>query len=220
MSNSEHPLTLTAEQRRSNQIKLLVLWLVPFGLMAIAGITYLLVQSGKISLGSKNHGDLINPPVQLRELFQASGDLSLVEILDDKWTLVVRTRERCEAACKEALYLSRQLHIRLDKSADRVQRVLLIDNYRDDPAFMSFVDQEHKLLKVFVTDGASLRSLDESIARAVLSSDRQLENGESPVVNFFVVDPQGWAMMAYHQGHDGNGILKDLKHLLRYSRER
>lgn len=220
MSNSEHPTSLTAGQRRSSQVKLLILWLVPFGLMAIAGITYFLVQNGKISLGSKNHGDLISPPVQLQELFETSDDDALVKIWNDKWSLVVRTRERCEEACKEALHLSRQLHIRLDKNADRVQRVLLIDNYQDDPAFMSFVDQEHKLLKVFVTDGATLMGLDESVARAVLSSDAVIANGEPPVVNFFVVDPQGWAMMAYHQGHDGSGILKDLKHLLRYSSER
>jgi len=211
---------LTAKERRGNQIKLLILWLVPVGLMAIAGLYYYLVQTGQVSIGSKNHGELIRPPVSMQQVFEESGNLPLAQIWDDKWTLVVRTRHNCAEQCRQALYLSRQLHIRLDKNANRVQRVLLIDDYQDDPELMSFIDREHQLLKVFVTDGPSLTTVDTAIAKTLASAEAKNTQAESLYVNFFLVDPDAWAMMLYHQAHEGNGILADLKHLLRYSVKR
>ena len=219
-SNSELAPDLTSKQRRGNQIKLLILWLVPVGLMAIAGITYYLVQTGQMEVGSKSNGDLIRPPVQLTELFEAQGNSDLANVWNDKWTLVVRTSERCEEGCKQALYTSRQLHISLNQQADRVQRILLIDNFQDDADLMSFIEKEHHLLKVFVTDESALTGLDNAVASAIGSTRTPLASGESPIVQFFLVDPAGWAMMVYHHGHEGKGVLRDLKHLLRYSRER
>ncbi len=220
-SHSENATTtLTPKQRRRNQIKLLILWLVPFGLMAIAGVVYYLVQTGQMSIGSNNNGDLIRPPVQLQQLFEQSGHDDLANVWDDKWTMVIRTSGTCEEGCKQALYLSRQLHIRLDKQANRVQRILLIDNFQEDPELMPFLKQEHALLKVFVSDDAELAVLDAAVANTVLNTSTAVESGENPIVQFFLVDPQSWAMMVYHQGHEGNAVLKDLKHLLRYSKER
>ena len=37
---------------------------------------------------------------------------------------------------------------------------------------------------------------------------------------FFLVDPEGWAMMVYSAEHNGAAVLKDLKYLLKYSAER
>ena len=51
-----------------NRFKLILLWMIPFGLMLLASVIYNLVQSGHISVASKNQGYLIQPPVQLGEL--------------------------------------------------------------------------------------------------------------------------------------------------------
>lgn len=219
MSTTEVENDLTSAQRRSNQIKLLILWLVPIGLMGIAGIAYYLVQTGQLELGSNNKGDLIRPPIQLSETFEATGNQELADVWNGNWTMLVRTSGTCEEACKEALYISRQLHISLNQRADRVQRVMLIDNFNGDPALLEFIDKEHHLLKLFVTDGAALSELDNAVAKTILETRTIPKSGEQAVVQFMIVDPNGWAMMAYHQGHEGKNILADLKHLLRYSRD-
>jgi len=203
-------------QRRSNQLKLLILWLVPVGLMAIAGLCYYLVQTGQLSIGSKNHGVLIQPPLQLQELLQdlrpqeqaamtAAGDAPWL----GKWSLVVRGSAQCEQACRENLYLTRQLHIRLDKNANRVQRIYLSDSSVVSQEFKQFLADEHRLLKRYVADQTALAELDAALLA---------EQGER--ARFFIVDPAGWAMMYYLQEHNGNAMLQDLKHLLKYSRER
>ena len=124
---------MTLAQRRSNQIKLLILWLIPVLLMATAGITYYLVQAGKLELGSKNNGVLVRPLLQMTELFKegAPGSIEGVEreaasLLQGKWTMIVRTKADCDQRCRDALYLSRQLHVRLNKDAYRVRRVYML----------------------------------------------------------------------------------------------
>lgn len=214
---------LTAQQRRANQIKALILWLIPVGLMACAGIVYYLVQTGQMTLGSKNHGSLLRPPVQLVELLadnptlkKADEDNQPVSVFEGKWSLVVRGDRECSQRCRDALYLTRQLHIRLDKNANRVQRIYLYDAPANGsgPNALSrelaeHFKSEHRLLQSFPVDPAEIAVLDENL----LSSD-----GEP--ARFFLVDPQGWAMMYYLDQHEGNAMLGDLKHLLKYSRER
>lgn len=215
-------INLTPAQRRSNRIKLLILWLVPFLLMAIAGVSYYLVLNGKLNIGSKNNGDLIVPAVQVKEIF--SGEPDLQSVWDDKWSLVVRVIGHCDEQCKQALHLSRQLHIRLDKEANRVQRVLLLDNAISDASFQDFLEKEHSLIKVHTLEAfrgtANLNAFDQVLQRTVASTKTEPLNGDAPQLAFFVVDPAGFAMMTYHQAHEGNAILQDLKHLLKFSRQR
>ena len=214
------PTPSPASQRLANRIKLMVLWLIPFGLMAIAMFCYYLVQSGQMTVSSKNHGSLVQPPLQLNELLgniqhsDSSGQpLDLDNPWQGKWTMVVRGdvdgAEQCSQSCRDNLYATRQLHIRLDKNANRVQRVYLTHNPKADADFSAFLQEEHRLTKFYVADQASLASLDSAL---------RTPSGEA--ASFFLVDPAGWAMMFYSSEHTGNGKLKDLKHLLKYSRER
>ncbi|NNL57609.1 MAG: hypothetical protein HKO71_07635 [Pseudomonadales bacterium] len=211
--------SISPAQRRSNQVKLLVLWLVPFGLMAIAGLCYYLVQTGQMTIGSKNHGVLLQPPVQLHDVLPGlqAYQGSVAPASEDKeqlpwagkWSIVVRGDAQCSRACRDNLYLTRQLHIRLDKNANRVQRIYLSDAPTLGDEFVEHVAREHLLLKSYRAQAASLLALDE-----------KLVSGDGEPARFFIVDPDGWAMMYYLQDHDGNAMLQDLKHLLKYSRER
>lgn len=221
---TEQARQFSPAQVRANRIKLLVLWLVPFGLMAIAGIVFYLVQTGQMSLGSKNNGVLMRPPLQLQENFRTlslldeKGKAQVVEgsPWQGKWSIVVPAFERCDESCRDALYLTRQLHIRLDKNANRVQRVLLAgpaaQQQLGSAAFNQYVDSEHRLLKRIVYSNEANEA--GALLRDALSSD----SGQS--ARFFLVDPEGWAMMYYLVEHEGNAILADLKHLLKFSRQR
>ncbi|NND38854.1 MAG: hypothetical protein HKO06_04620 [Pseudomonadales bacterium] len=214
---------LSAGQVRLNRIKLLVLWLVPFGLMAIAGVCYYLVQTGQLQLNSKNNGVLIQPPIQLQQLGELSEldkqvgaaphELSSDSPWANKWSLVIPAFEQCSERCRDALYQTRQLHIRLDKNANRVQRVLLATPASaavvSSEDFLAFVNSDHLLLRRLLVNDGNIPEL----RNAITASD-----GET--ARFFIVDPEGWAMMVYYDAHEGNAILADLKHLLKYSRQR
>lgn len=212
---------LTPQQRRRNQIKLLILWLVPVGLMAIAGLCYYLVFTGQLTIGSKNNGDLLVPPPKLQETFVNAPDPQLRDVWEGKWSIVLRVIGHCDERCEEALFLSRQLHIRLDKEADRVQRILLIEKSSYSEQLAETIAQEHSLLKVIpLGAGASgINQLDQKLQQNVAATKTMVE-GETPQLAFFLVDQAGYAMMTYHHGHEGNAILQDIKHLLRYSRKR
>jgi len=204
--------SVDARMRTKNRIKLLILWLVPFGLMAIAGLSYYLVQTGRLNVDSTNNGVLIRPPIQLNELLANS--LQLQSGAGEspwlgKWTLIVRGDANCSSPCSEALHLSRQIHIRLDKNANRVQRILMADNLPLGESLQGVLADQHHYLRVATAGAAELEVLDSATTST---------NGER--AQFFVVDPQGWAMMYYLAEHEGNAILKDLKHLLKYSAER
>lgn len=204
---------MTPEQVRANRLKLLLLWMIPLGLMAIAGIVYALVQAGYMAVGSKNNGDLIQPAVQLSDLTittPVDASYSSEQLLNSKWSIVVRGSEQCDEACKEALYLSRQIHVRLDKAANRVQRVYLSDAPVAADA-QAYFASEHRYLKIAVADKQALIEIDGHLT--AIGEDKK-------PASFFLIDPQGWAMMAYHSEHDGGLILSDLKYLLKYSRER
>lgn len=202
--------SLTPRQIRSNRIKLLILWLVPIGLMGIAAVCFYLVQTGRMSIGSTNHGSLVNPPLQLLEL---ASEQSLVAeqafSTHQKWTMLIRGDVQCDETCRDALYLTRQIHVRLDKSANRVQRVLLVEALPLDEDAAAYIEQEHKYLKLAVLTEPALVEIEEAVRR---------EDGELPI--FMLVDQDGWLMMAYYQHHEGNGMLKDIKHLLKITRER
>ena len=205
---------MTLAQRRSNQIKLLILWLIPVLLMATAGITYYLVQAGKLELGSKNNGVLVRPLLQMTELFKegAPGSIEGVEreaasLLQGKWTMIVRTKADCDQRCRDALYLSRQLHVRLNKDAYRVRRVYMYESESQlNAEFKAFLDQEHPLIATLPITSA----IGDQLASKTTSTA-----GEP--ASFFLVDPQGWLMMYYLAHHDGNAVLADLKHLLKLS---
>lgn len=228
--NASNQSPVSAAQRRRNQFILIVLWFVPFGLMAVAGFVYYMVETGGLTLGSKNNGVLIRPPVPISELLAESPSLNVRDSNDDvqsifagKWTLVIRGDQFCNQSCRDALYLTRQLHIRLDKNANRVQRLYLFDVDNADTSDASntesemqlsteladLIKSEHRLLKAIPVAEAMIRPI-----------DAKLISGSGEKASFFIVDPQGWAMMYYLSEHDGNAILQDLKHLLKFSRER
>ena len=205
--------TFSPQEIRANRIKLLILWLVPFGLMAIAAVVYAMVQFGYISIGSKNHGELIRPPLQLSELAPTtnnSHNSTFPELWDKHWSLVIRGSGSCDQRCVDTLYLTRQLHVRLDKNANRAQRVYLSDAPIAEE-LQTLLDAEHRYIKVAVASPAQLSTLDTVLAKT---------GPEQASARFFLVDPQGWAMMAYLDHHEGGLILQDLKHLIKYSRER
>ena len=152
-----------------------------------------------------NHGRLVMSAPSLEGVL-SKDDWARVHA-DKKWRVLHLVGAPCEAACEAALYLTRQIHIRLSQNSERVERIALVD-----PTFVSTAQREalqraHPRLHILNVDRAQQQRWLSSVERglAVAASD------------YWLVDQEGRAMMLYDAGQDGNDVLKDLKRVLKYS---
>lgn len=162
--------------------------------------------------GGGEHGTLVTPP-------RPVPDLTLVNLADrtdadkrlhGKWTLVYLLDGNCGEACLENLYRMRQLRLATGKYAQRVQRaVLVVDNERQALTREQLSDYPGQY--VLYPEGVDADSL-LSLFR-LTPDDRPL--GED---RLYLIDPLGNLMMTYPATTPPDGIIKDLKRLLKYSR--
>ncbi|OUS10967.1 hypothetical protein A9Q90_00215 [Gammaproteobacteria bacterium 54_18_T64] len=162
-------------------------------------------------LGTSNRGALLQPVVSMADmpLTDQQGDPWLWQEQAPKWRLLLPFVGECQEACREFLYISRQVHVRLDKKSQRVKRVFLNLGAPLDAEMQEFLSREHPYLAVVQGDEATFLSLIAGGNSLWSASDSRL----------FVVDQQGVAMMYYTPEHEGSDLLRDLKHLIKFSPE-
>lgn len=162
-------------------------------------------------LGTSNRGILLQPTVPMTTLVaKYQGEPWLWSELKPKWRLVLPIVNGCDSACMDMLYLSRQVHVRLDKQAHRLQRILLNLGAPLDEQTLELLGREHVYLKVI--------SADANAFAALLTGTNAGWQSDSAML--FVVDQRSELMMWYTPQHSGEDLLADLKHLLKYSPER
>lgn len=162
-------------------------------------------------LGTNNRGTLLNPIVVMADmpLTDQQGEAWLWQEQAPKWRLLLPFVGTCDDACRDFLYTSRQVHIRLDKKTQRVKRVFLNLGAPLDDEMNAYLKKEHPYLTVVRGDLAEFS--------AFIGSTNAQWTGDTP--RLFLVDQQGVAMMFYTPQHDGSDLLGDLKHLIKYSPE-
>lgn len=184
---------MSAVSARTTLIGLTVLFLFP---LVMAWLMY----SGVIDYApreTKNHGTLINPPVEARlpdEVRQGG--------LDGGWILIYVLPPACGEPCRTDLAGLRQVRRALGREADRVRTIHLA------PAGLDTSSLED----IAAIDPNAFTARDSS---GMLSA--QLEDVEG-ASGTYLIDPPGNIMMHYHAGSDPNGIRLDLKRLLKYAR--
>lgn len=148
--------------------------------------------------GRSNYGALVTPtPLPDGALATPGGGAFARDDIKGFWTYVVVAPAACDAACRQALYLTRQVRTAQAQEADRVARVwLLSDGGAPDAALLA----EHPELMVARADSRWLAQLDGQAMAQV-----------------WLADPRGQVMMRYPAELDPKGMLKDLARLLKYS---
>ena len=192
----------------------LPLWLIIFTTFAVMASGFLLYEyrDRLLSiLGTNNRGILLDPIVVMADmpLTDQQGEAWLWQEQAPKWRLLLPFVGTCEDACRDFLYTSRQVHIRLDKKTQRVKRVFLNLGAPLDEEMNAFLKKEHPYLTVVRGDLAEFSAFIGSTNAHWTSENSRL----------FLVDQQGVAMMFYTPEHDGSDLLGDLKHLIKYSPE-
>lgn len=160
-------------------------------------------------LGTSNRGELLQPPLAFDE-FAAEREIGTpldYSALDRKWSLIIPAQQACKERCEQNLYLTRQVRILLGKDMGRVRRFLLTDASLVDAELREYLRREHADLEVLHTSTAALERLKARVANTI------------PEPSYFIVDPEGWVMMAYRQDQNPKDLLADLKFLLKYSNE-
>lgn len=119
--------------------------------------------------------------------------------------MVPAATSRCGEACREALYVARQVNVALGKDSSRVQRVMLQGATQLDEEFTALLATEYPLMNRRVISADALDRLRELVSEGSLDG------------HVFVADPNGNLMLYFTPGQEGGDMIDDLKHLLRLS---
>ncbi|HXZ50128.1 MAG TPA: hypothetical protein VEG27_14000 [Usitatibacter sp.] len=146
-----------------------------------------------------NHGELLLPPatVSAGEFTLASGKPFSFAELRGRWILATSDSGACGTSCGAKLLAMRQVRLALGRDAERVARVLVVDDGR-------------------VPDAAVLAPY-EGTEAVVAPKGSSLAAGAGDREHVYLVDPHGNVMMRWGAADDPRGMIKDLERLLKAS---
>ncbi len=159
--------------------------------------------------GGSNKGELIDParPLPAISLQKIDGTPAGADFLRGKWTMLYVGDGSCDARCRQALYLTRQSRLALNKDMDRVQRVFLVTGPDPD---VDFLAREH-------ADLVAVRLAGPDAARLLATIPAYGDGPVGPAGRIYLVDPLGNLLMSYAASAPDRALLEDLKKLLRLS---
>ena len=155
--------------------------------------------------GSTNKSELITParPLERVPFTLPDGTTSArADLLEGKWTLLYIGAGSCDADCQKALWTMRQTRQLLAADMDRVQRVFIA---RGDCCNMEFLSAEHPGLEIVQADDPSTGDFFAQFPP------------DDPQHSVYIVDPLGNLMMRFDVRENPQGLLSDLKKLLKLS---
>lgn len=215
------------DQKNNNRMVLLLIAGIPVIMILAASWLWYFVVRGDLDLvgvlGTANRGELVQPPRQMDELALLDGDgLALrYRDLEPRWTMLVPSSgARCDEACEQSLYLTRQIHVAMGKEFNRLRRIyvsdtapgetglgpaLLSDGRPAPDRFADYLAAEHRGLKTLLVDAD---------AYGTLFPEQALDPK-----TWYLVDPGGWIMMSYDSTVPYKDVISDLKFLLKNSSE-
>lgn len=149
--------------------------------------------------GRTNHGALLEPIVNLREVLPNSRPAAWSE---DRWLLIYRNDGECGTACRESLHRLRRSRLMLGPDMDRVERVFLHGDPAPDRVFL---EAQHP----------GLTAIENPALGKLLASKRPEELRAG---GFFLVDPLGNLVMYFSPDIAPGAMVDDIEHLLELSR--
>jgi hypothetical protein len=153
--------------------------------------------------GTTNQGQLVKPALDISDVLSG---IPLTE--KPKWQVVIVGGETCDQICQDMLLNTRQIHMLLGKYTGRVQRIFL--QGPNQMLDFEWLEQEHPFLLLDKLDTGKFKQL-------LANSSADWDMTET---RFFVVTPDNKAILYFTAEDDANGLLDDLKHLLKYSPDR
>jgi cytochrome oxidase Cu insertion factor (SCO1/SenC/PrrC family) len=184
----------------------------PLIVILAASWLWFYVASGKLDLidmlGTANRGKLLSPPVSLEDLqlVDASGQAyTEYQLQPPLWRILVPGETGCDAPCRQLLHYTRQIHTAMGKYKVRIERVFLGLDMNGSEALAAELGAEYPAMKLLYTSASTFQL---TVTPAY---------GGANLPDYYVVDPNGWIMLAYTADADGKDLMADLKFLLKNS---
>ena len=198
--------SLTAKQK-GFRYQIWLMLIIVFGVIAFGFLMVPKTEEQRQKMiemfGTTNQGQLVKPAL---DISAALATLPASE--KPKWKVVIVGGNYCDQMCEDILLNTRQIHMLLGKYTGRVQRVFLKGSSQIlDPQWLK---QEHPFLQ--------LAQLDSDLFKQLLRDNSA--DWDMLDTRYFVVTPDNKAILYFTAVNDANGLLDDLKHLLKYSPDR
>ena len=151
----------------------------------------------------RSHGELIEPvqPLGAFTLIDAGGETRSLSDFTERWQLVHEISADCDEACRDRIFMMRQIRAAQDRHIPDVGLIVLSDGRISD----ELREQIEGLDATFVIfDDAAGREL----------SARFPGDGEG---FFYILDPAGNIIERFENTADPTGIRKDLHRLLTWT---
>jgi len=188
---------VTNKLNRSGRLQILIIALVFFGPIILATWMY---STGRLQpVGKTNHGELLNPIMNLEESMPGS---PLLDENADLWQLLYSNANDCDDPCKDVLIRLRQIRLMLGSEMDRVGRVYL---YGSTPLDAEFLQRQHN----------GLITISDKALSNLLTAQRPVG---LPAGGIYLIDPLDNLIMYFSPDTNPKAIADDLRHLLRLSR--
>ncbi|MEC8996471.1 MAG: hypothetical protein VYA22_02415 [Pseudomonadota bacterium] len=185
----------------------LIILLIVFSLPFIISYYFLKTQNNEEQLKTTNYGTFIEPFVSIKQFNIKLFNNQILEKsnLKNKWSLIYVTNTQCLEECSNNIYLLRQVHIALGKDIYRVQRIFLT-NYNEEITFFDNLAKKYpRLLFSNVTP---------NYLHEILFKISKKEN------QIYLIDPGGNVILSYESNFEGRKLMKDLKKLLKFSKQK
>jgi len=199
---------ITAQQR-GFKYQIWLMLIIVFGVIATGFIMVPKTEQERQALidrmGTTNMGKLVKPSVNLSPLLAP-----LATQDKPKWQILIAGGSGCDSGCEQMLHDTKQIHMLLGKLTGRVKRLYLPDTEQLETINLEQLSQQHPFLQVSAIDSSLLSSMLQNS-----SADWDMQDSR-----YFVVTPDHRAVLYYQSNDDANGLLDDLKHLLKYSPDR
>lgn len=168
---------------------------------------------------TRNHGELLAPPLPMHTVVATRGDGSVwvFENVEREWSLLLRMPIACEAACRERLAVLPRVREAMGRHAEKLH----LFEWVDRPAAMPGADAADRTDAAPSDTAATVSEPQSPRQRFVplqLAGDLPAPlhaQAPSELPELWLVDPHGYLVMHHAPGFDPNGLRKDLARLVR-----
>ena len=205
MNNSSQPSPVNRNRSRLIIIVLILIFSAP-----LLSSWFILNYTDMVRQGGANHGDLYDPLVTLPkvELRNPYADNNGSSGLRGKWNLLYINSGACGEDCKYMIYSMRQIRLAVSRYARHLQRVWMTDINDPDRIKSILSDFQGTLVLPKRSDSWPLPI--DAFAMPPISEPLEHDC-------LYVIDPHGQLVLRYRPGADPDGVISDLKRLLKTS---
>ncbi len=181
---------------------LIAVFVIPY---VLAAVFYTSEDARRLGQAT-NYGELISPaiPVAKMEFDTLDNKRLSLETFRGKWILLTVGSSLCEEQCQKNMYYIRQARKAMAADRTRVERLFVLTDMQHVESFRHGL-QEYS--------GMYVMSGPEAANRAFM--DELSPTGEDVRDRIYIIDPLGNAIMMYPAGSNPDGVVHDLRRLLK-----